>query len=130
MVIRAFERDSLFSIITGPMIWVAHFLTVYIFTAIACARGFFYAELLGVRVVPLVGGVATVAAAALIVDAFVVSWRRWRGGGAAGSLPPHDRTGVDSRRRFMAFSGILLCGASLIATLWEALPVVFFASCR
>ena len=129
MVIRAFERDSLFSIIGGPMVWVAHFLTVYIFTAIACARGFFYAELLGIRVVPLVGGLATVAAAALIVDAFVVSWRRWRGG-APPALPPHDQAGVDSRRRFMAFSGMLLCGASLIAVLWEALPVVFFASCR
>lgn len=130
MVARAFEDDSLFSIIGGPMVWVAHFLTVYIFTAIACARGFFYAELLGVRVVPLVGGVATVVAAALIVDAFVVSWRRWRGGGGAPALPPHDRSGVDSRRRFMAFAAMLLCGASLIATLWEALPIVFFASCR
>ena len=130
MVVRAFERDSLFSIIGGPMVWVAHFLTVYIFTAIACARGFFHADLLGVGVVPLVGGLATLAAAALIVDAFVVSWRRWRGGGAPPALPPHDQTGVASRRRFMAFSGMLLCGASLIATVWEALPVVFFSSCR
>ena len=61
MVARAFERDSLFSLIAGPLVWTAHFLTLYIFTAIACAHGFFDHEILGVRVVPLVGGAVTAA---------------------------------------------------------------------
>ena len=52
MVARAFERDSLFSLIAGPLVWTAHFLTLYVFTAIACARGFFHHEVLGVRIVP------------------------------------------------------------------------------
>ena len=130
-MIRAFERDSLFAIIGGPIVWVGHFLVVYVTAAIACAQGFFYEEVFGARIVPLVGGLATVAAVALILDGAYISWRRWRGnGGEPAPLPPHDQSGRDSRRRFMAFSGLLLCGASLIATIWESLPLVFFSSCR
>ena len=133
MVARAFERDSLFSLIAGPLVWTAHFLTLYIFTAIACAHGFFEHEILGVRVVPLVGGAVTLLAVALILDALVLSYRRWQGrpwDGRPEPLPPHDRNDVVSRRRFMAYAGLLLSGIALIATIWETLPIVFFATCQ
>ena len=133
MVARAFERDSLFTLIAGPLVWVAHFLIIYITTAIACAHGFFNDEVFGVRIVPLVGGIVTAVAVVLILDAGWLSWRRWRGrpaDGAPESLPPLDSNDIRSRRRFMAYAGLLLSGAALIATIWEALPVFFFASCR
>ena len=132
MVARAFERDSLFSLIAGPLVWTVHFLTLYIFTAIACAHGFFDHEIFGVRVVPLAGGAVTLVAVALILDALLLSYRRWRGkpsDGEPAPLPPHDRNDVASRRRFMAYAGFLLSGLALIATIWETLPLVFFASC-
>ena len=69
MVARAFERDSRFSLIAGPLVWSAHFLTLYVFTALACARGFFHDEILGIRLVPLVGSAWSLVAVALIVDA-------------------------------------------------------------
>jgi hypothetical protein len=133
MVARAFERDSLLSLIGGPLVWTAHFLTIYIFTAVACAHGFFHDEILGIGIVPLVGGAATLLAVVLILDAGFLSWRRWRGrpfDGEPPPLPPHDANDVQSRRRFMAYAGLLLSGISLIATVWESLPLVFFASCR
>jgi hypothetical protein len=133
MVARAFERDSLFSLIAGPLVWTAHFLSLYLFTAIACAHGFFDDEILGVRVVPLVGGAITLLAVVLILDALVLSWRRWRGrpwNGEASPLPPHDSNDIASRRRFMAYAGLLLSGIALIATIWQTLPILFFASCR
>jgi len=131
MVARAFERDSLFSLIAGPLVWTAHFLTLYIFTAIACAHGFFHDEILGVRIVTLVGAAATLLGVVLILDAGFLSWRRWQGRPFDGEpLPPHDANDVTSRRRFMAYAGLLLSGISLIATVWESLPLVFFASCR
>ncbi|HEX6114211.1 MAG TPA: hypothetical protein VFZ10_18075 [Geminicoccaceae bacterium] len=133
MVARAFERDSLFSVIAGPLVWTVHFLTLYILTAIACAHGFFHQEVLGVRVVPLVGGAVTLVAVALILDAAVLSYRRWRGMPSEGQpapLPPHDANDVASRRRFMAYAGLLLSGLALIATIWETLPIVFFATCE
>jgi len=133
VVARAFERDSLFSLIAGPLVWSAHFLSLYVFTAIACAHGFFDDRILGLRLVPLVGGAITLVAVALILDALVLSWRRWRGlprDGEPEPLPPQDRNDVASRRRFMAHAGLLLSGLALIATIWETLPIVFFASCR
>jgi hypothetical protein len=133
MVARAFERDSLFSLIAGPLVWTVHFLTLYILTAIACAHGFFHQELLGLRVVPLVGGAVTVVAVALILDGGVLAYRRWRGrpsDGEPAPLPPHDSNDVASRRRFMAYAGLLLSGLALIATVWETLPILFFATCE
>ena len=134
MVARAFEQDSLFSLIIGPIVWTVHFLVLYITAAIACAHGVFHEELLGIRIVPLIGGAATLVAVLLILDALVLSWRRWRSGPfdgeAAPQLPPHDASDVASRRRFMAYAGVLLSGLSLIAVVWQALPLVFFASCR
>lgn len=133
MVARAFERDSLFGLIAGPLVWTAHFLTVYLFTAIACAHGFFDHQVLGTNIVRLVGGAATLVAVVLILDAAFVSWMRWRGRPADGQpepLPPHDSSDLASRRRFIAYAGLLLCGISLIATVWESLPLIFFASCR
>ena len=133
MVARAFERDSLFSLIAGPLVWTVHFLTLYILTAIACAHGFFHQELLGVRVVPLVGGAVTVVAVALILDGGVLAYRRWRGkpsDGQPAPLPPHDGNDVASRRRFMAYAGLLLSGLALIATVWETLPILFFGTCE
>ena len=131
MVARTIERDSLLSVIAGPLVWTAHFLTLYIFTAIACAHGFFDDEILGIGIVPLVGGAATLLAVVLILDAGYLSWRRWRRRPDTGRpAPPQDSNDVASRRRFMAHAALLLCGISLIATVWESLPLVFFASCR
>jgi hypothetical protein len=133
MVARAFERDSLFTLIAGPLVWTVHFLSLYVFTAIACAKGFFYDEILGVRVVQLFGAAVTVVAIVLILDALVLSYRRWRGIPADGQpapLPPHDKNDVASRRRFMAYAGLLLSGLALIATIWETLPLVFFTTCQ
>ena len=133
MVARAFERDSLFSLIAGPLVWSVHFLTLYILTAIACAHGFFHEEILGLRVVPLVGGAVTVIAVALILDGGVLAYRRWRGmpsDGEPAPLPPHDSNNVARRRRFMAYAGLLLSGLALIATVWETLPILFFATCE
>jgi hypothetical protein len=133
MVARAFERDSLFSLIAGPLVWTAHFLSLYVFTAIACAHGFFDDEIFGLRMVPLVGGIITLVAVALILDALILSFRRWRGrpwDREPEPLPPLDRNDVASRRRFMAYAGLLLSGIALIATIWQTLPILFFASCR
>ena len=130
MLLQAIERDSLFSVIAGPLIWSVHFLSIYVFTAIACAHGFFHDEILGIRTVPLVGSAFSLIALALIADALYVSWRRWRGDGEQESPPPQGGNDPASRRRFMAYSGLLLSGIALIATVWQTLPVYFFASCR
>ncbi len=133
MVARAFDVDSLLSLIVGPMVWTVHFLALYCFAEVACAHDFFHAEILGVRIVLFVGGIVTLIAIVLIVDALAISFRRWRDPDLdrrPGPLPRQDLADVHSRRRFMAYAGILLSGASLIATVFESLPLIFFATCR
>ena len=131
MLLQAIRPDSLFSLIAGPLIWSVHFLAIYVFTAIACAHGFFDDEILGIRTVPLAGSAFSLIAIALLADALYVSWRRWRGDGRQEEPPPpHGGNDKASRRRFMAYSGLLLSAIALIATVWQTLPVYFFASCR
>lgn len=165
MVTEKIKSSSLFSLIVGPMVWMVHFLTLYLTTAIACAKGFFHLEVLGLGVISWVALIATLVASALILDGAIIAFRRWRGSAqkeetapppkenrnryralaAKLSLrerrppreertetptPPHDQATMQSRRRFLAYAGLLLCGLALIATLWGALPVLFMTSCQ
>jgi hypothetical protein len=47
-----------------------------------------------------------------------------------GETTPHDADTIQDRRRFLAYATLLLSGLSFVATLFVALPAVFFASCR
>jgi hypothetical protein len=131
MIARAFKRDSLFSLIIGPLVWSVHFLTIYVFTAIACARSFFHDEIFGMRTVLVVGSAVSLLALALIGDTVYLSWYRWRGDEPdRRAQPPLDRGDPASRREFMAYAALLLSSIALIATVWQSLPILFFASCR
>jgi hypothetical protein len=59
-----FPRTALFTA-AGLLIWAADFLFIYIFAALACARGFADMTVLGAGIVPLASFVATVVALAL-----------------------------------------------------------------
>jgi hypothetical protein len=50
----------------GPIVWFVHFLTIYSLTALACQRSFATARWLGMEVVPLSTGIATLAALAVL----------------------------------------------------------------
>lgn len=127
------ERDSLWSLIVSPIVWAAHFLFVYIFAAIRCAKapgdG---AILLGLDAVRLGVFVATLVALAAVGWAGVVAWTRWRDQASRDQVrvfAPHDSDTVESRRRFMAFSAVLLSGLSFVAVIFQALPAVFIGTC-
>jgi hypothetical protein len=127
------DRDSLWSLIISPSVWAAHFLFVYVFAAIICekapAGG---AILLGLDAVRLGVLAATLVALAAIVWAGLVAWTRWRDQASQAQsriFAAHDSDTVESRRRFMAFSAVLLSGLSFVAVVFQALPAVFIATC-
>lgn len=127
------DRDSLWSLIVSPTVWAVHFLFVYVFAAIACekapAGG---AVLLGLDAVRLAVLAATVVALAAIGWALLVASKRWRDGASEAQgrvFAPHDADTVESRRRFMAYSAVLLSGLSLVAVIFQALPAVFIGTC-
>jgi hypothetical protein len=95
---------------SGLLIWAADFLLIYVIEAIACAKGFAAARILGIGVIPLttlICSAAAAAASALIVRHCV---RRLS---AARS---------DQRVQFTFFVTAATGALALIAILWTALP--------
>ena len=95
---------------SGIIIWAAHFLAIYGFTALACARGFATARWMGIGAVPWMIGVATLIAAAALV-ALIASAAR-----AANSS-------------FTEWMAAALGGLALIAVAWEAMAVLMVPAC-
>ena len=56
-----FPRTAL-SMTAGVLIWAADFLFIYVFAALACARGFASHSVLGVGIVPFASAVSTAVA--------------------------------------------------------------------
>lgn len=56
-----------FLVVGGLLVWMANFVFVYVFAALACARGFADVNLLGLPVVPLASVLATLLAGAVTV---------------------------------------------------------------
>lgn len=98
----AFVRTVL-STGSGVLVWAAHFMLVYGWAALACARG--YAAL-----PPWVVGVLSLAAAALCGALALHFWR--------------------TRARFERALGGGLAALALVAILWESLPLAMVPPCR
>lgn len=96
--------------LSGALIWAAHFLTIYGITTLACARGFAAAQWLGIGVVPWAIGVATLVALAAAA-AVIASTRR---------MP------------VIGFTEWITAGVAALAMLaiaWEALPAIMVPAC-
>jgi hypothetical protein len=87
---------------SGVIVWSVHFMAIYGFTALACAREFAHA------VFPAVA-VATLVAVALLIPIMVTGFRR--------------------RAEFEYWMAASLAALALIAVVWEALPVVLVPAC-
>ena len=100
------------------VIWAVHFLAIYAFTAIACERRFADTNWLGVGVVPwTIGGVTLVAAAA----ALVTIWLALRD--VPGRAPRSETS------QFLHWMTAAFGALTLLAILWEALPVLLVPVC-
>jgi hypothetical protein len=105
--------------LSGLMIWAAHFLVIYyVFTALACARRFADLSWLGIGVVPWVIGAVTLAAAAVTLVVILRAMRdAWLG---------TSRNNISS---FVPWMTTALGGLALMAILWETLPVLLVPTC-
>ena len=118
--------ESLWAMIVAPTIWAVHFLLCYILAAVFCARaGAPSADLATVR---WWIAVFTVLALGAIAVCGIQAFRL--GHFMEGKAAPHDADTIQDRRRFLAYASLLLSGLSFVATLFVALPAVFFTSCR
>lgn len=101
-------------LLSGPLIWVAHLLLIYVFTALACARQFAHVQWLGVGVVTLFIGVPTVAALG--------------GMAALQAKQPPAEIAPDSAG-FVRWTNMALSGLSALAVVWQALPAMIVPAC-
>jgi len=105
---------ELLYLIAGPLIWLAHFLFIYIVNALACARSALTGLWLGLPVsswIIVAGSVAALAGMAL------AAWRQ------------HARVRAQRAPPFHAWLCAALCGLSAVAVVWETLPVFLMAAC-
>jgi hypothetical protein len=87
---------------SGAIIWVAHFAAIYGFTALACARN------MPQLVLPAVAIPTFVAVALLVVVLF---------------------RGIARRKEFESWMSATVAAFSLLAVVWEAMPVFMVPAC-
>ena len=101
----------------GPLVWAAHFLAIYAFTAIACARHVAISAFGVGAVAWFIGAVTAIAAAVL---------------GVTIALALRDGRRPASRAPTAGFVHWLTAAIAclvLLAIVWEALPILFVPFC-
>ncbi|HEY0848061.1 MAG TPA: hypothetical protein VGE12_22030 [Noviherbaspirillum sp.] len=97
---------------SGPIIWAAHFVAVYVLVALACARQFAQAAWLGIGLVSWGIALLTFAGVAGIV---AIAARQYDG-----------RSGQGEFERWIT---VTAAGLSILAIVWEAIPAVILPPC-
>jgi hypothetical protein len=118
-----------FGLLSGPVIWAAHFSITYALASTACQLGFLIDRaLLGINALTAALIIITIAAIAGLVYGIFLSFRNWK------LLKDEGQEGVGqperSRPRFMAFSGLALGIIFLASVVISLLPSFFFSPCQ
>jgi hypothetical protein len=118
------ENESLWFLISSPVIWAAHFLLCYGTAAVWCAKVVGYGGSLATTRMAI--AIYTVLALAAIGVIGWVGYRRHKFGYAD---LPHDDDTPEDRHRFMGFATLLLASLSAVAVIYAALAAVFVDRC-
>ncbi|RJF95948.1 hypothetical protein [Noviherbaspirillum saxi] len=106
---------SMLRIFAGPIVWAVHFIVIYGFTGIACARRTAHLEWLGLGVIAWGIGGASIVAVATIAFMHLHTWR----------------TGMQtSEKDFIRWSAAILGLISILAIAWETLPLFLVPKCE
>lgn len=100
----------------APLVWAVHFLAIYGFTALACARGFAM-EVLGVGIV----AVFILGASLLATAALLITIRR--------AVRESNADAMPASSRFVHWLTAAMAGLALLAVWWETLPLIWIAGC-
>lgn len=106
-----------FLILGGLLVWMADFVFVYVFAAVACARGFADVSWLGVPIVTMMTLLASLIAGAATVLVVRRGYRLQR-----------DVT-TDEHSRFIGFVTLASGGIALIALILLVLPALVVSAC-
>lgn len=121
--------------IAGPVVWITHFMTVYLVAEAGCTGGGEGLRFLGPPVPVVATLAATVVAVGLCVAATVWAYRRWRASEERLEAAPDAATELsgefddDRRRGSLAFAGFLLSALSVVAVLFTGAPALVLGPC-
>ena len=104
---------DLLLLFAGPIVWGLHFLAIYGFTGMACARPGTGPQGLGLAWEGWVVIAASVVAAAVLVGCFRA----------------RPRSNLVHNREFLRMTGLALNALALLAIVWETLAVVMLPGC-
>ena len=121
------ERNSLWSIALGPLIWAAHFVLTYAGASVVCAK-LADEQAWAMPFLRISIAVITLLALAAIGWVGLRSWRRWD------YLDDydyeHDRPVEEHRHEFLGHAAFLLAIVSAIGVVYVGLPAVYVAACH
>lgn len=106
-----------FLVAGGLVVWIADFVVVYVFAALACARGFADARLLGLPIVTAVTLLASLLAGVITV------WIGRRG------YRLHSDPGLDEHTRFIGFVTFAAGALALVALVLLVMPALTTSAC-
>jgi hypothetical protein len=107
--------------IGGLLVWAAHFAVAYGFTAVACAKGFATARVLGIAIIPFVIGAATLLAWAATG---VVLWSA-----LSSTVQQRSPQYSEVTEKFLQYTAAVIAVLSIVAIAWNALPVLVVVPC-
>ena len=113
--------------LSGPLIWSAHFMLVYLVVEAGCTGGGPGLGLFDPPVPTVVTLVATAVAALACLATTAWGYRRWRTV-RGGPTDPSDLTCPDQGGS-LAFAGFLLSLLGFVAVLFTGLPALFLPAC-
>jgi hypothetical protein len=116
MMQHPFTRTT-FLILGGLLVWIADFVFVYVFVAVACARGFADVSWFGVPIVTMMTLLASVIAGAATVLVVRRGYRLQRD------------MATDEQSRFISFVTLASSGIALIALVLLVLPALVVSAC-
>jgi hypothetical protein len=123
MNVSYFTRTFLL-IFSGPIIWAAHFVAIYGFTGVACARALHRIEWLGIGAVSWFIGISGLLALAAIAAIAVIASRNGKR-----QVQSDDRGLPADQHAFIGSITIMLGLLAAIAVIWESLPVLMVPVC-
>jgi hypothetical protein len=104
-------------LVGGLLVWMAAFTFLYVFAAVACAKGFADVQIVGLPMIPSVSIATSIIAAAANVKLVMYGWRSRK-----------QRT-LDAHSSFIGFVTLATSGLGLVALVLLVLPPLLVQAC-
>jgi hypothetical protein len=114
MTVSSSFTRSFLMIFTGPIVWALHFVAIYSWTGLLCARPELNREWLGLGLAAWGTLAASFVAIAII---------------GVASLRARTRPGDGEHKVFVKYLAFALNVLAVLAISWEALPVLLLPAC-